>query len=76
MLCAGAVEPVLARIAYDRTHIFFVVADALRADGTRENFWWFIVALNISGKCNEERYECLNAGASYLHSEKICTVEH
>ena len=74
MLCAGAVKPVLARIAYDRTLIFFVVGDALRADGTHENFWWFRVALNISCKCNEERYECLNDGASYLHSEEICTV--
>ena len=56
--CAGSVDPVFARDASDRAIVFFVVGHALGAGGTRVNFWWSGVALNVSSECNEEEYDC------------------
>ena len=55
--CVGSVDPVFARGAYDRALVFFVAGNALRAYGTRVNFGWSRIALNLSGKCNEEEYD-------------------
>ena len=51
-------DPVFARDTQDRALVFFVVGNALGADGTCVNFWYFRVAPNVSGECNEEEYDC------------------
>ena len=41
-----------------RTEPFFVIGNALGADGTRVNFWWSRVGLNDSCECDEEEHDC------------------
>ena len=56
--CAGCLDPVYGRDAFDSALTFFVVGDAMGADGTQVNFGGSRVTLNVSCKCNEEEYEC------------------
>ena len=51
---------------------FFIVGNALGADGTLVNFWWSRDALNLSSECNE-KYDCQHV---IPPSEKMFIVHH
>ena len=39
----------------------------------RVNYWWSRVALNVSGECYEEEYDCRRV---IPLSEKMCIIQH